>query len=313
MTTGARKAGAVLLAAGRGTRLRPLTDHVPKPALPLLDVPVGAFGLEAFRRADMRPLVNLSHLAALAERVLAPFAPEGLWLNEPPEPFGTAGTLREADARGLLDPTFVVWNGDVVAPVDPRELLEEHLRSGAAVTVVGHPVDAGADFAFAGGRATGFIDRRERADAPGVRFAGISAMSSSALSSIPPVGPAGIGESILRPLTERGEVAVVVTRESVLDVGTIRDFSKASERLLNHPAGPVPPGTILDLDGGRSYLGPGSRAAPGVMGPGGILLEDAATEPGARVERAVVWAGDYVPAGAVVEDCVWFNGRCLRQ
>ena len=313
MINRATRAGAVLLAAGRGTRLRPLTDVVPKPALPLLDVPLAAFGLESLRRAAIRPLINLSHLAASAERALRPFAPEGLWLNEPPEPFGTAGTLREADARGLLDPTFVVWNGDVVADVDPGELLEEHRRSGAGATIVVHPVNAGADFVVAGGRATSFIDRRERMDAPGVRFAGISAMSSSALSVIPSAGPAGIGESILRPLTESGEVAVVVTDVPVLDVGTVGAFLVASQRLLDrHPVAPRPPGAVTGVPGGRAYLGPGSRAAPGVMGPGAVLLRASVAEAGARIERAVVWPGDHVAAGALVEDCVWFKGRPLR-
>jgi CTP:molybdopterin cytidylyltransferase MocA len=165
-------AGAVVFAAGRGKRLRPLTDEVPKPAVPLLDLPLASFALTALRRAGLRTLVNVSHLPDIARSSLEPYAPDAIWFPEPEVPFGTAGTLREASRRGFLQGEVLVWNGDVVADVDPAALLREHHRRGAEATAVVEPCSQGADFLVEDGRAVAFVDRRRDPQAAGVRFPG---------------------------------------------------------------------------------------------------------------------------------------------
>lgn len=308
------RARAVLLAAGRGTRLRPLTDVVPKPALPLLDVPLGARGLSAFRRAGMRALVNVSHLADEAERALDPYAPGAVWLREPPEPFGTAGTLREARAAGLLEEEFVIWNADVMADVDPARLLGDHRRTGATATVVVEAVAAGADFEIEGGRVRRFIDRRTEPALPGGRFVGISALARAAVDLVPREGPAGLGETILAPLAATGDISVVVRPGPAFDVGTIRDFVTTSVGLAagTIPGDPPAPGRIIAVRGGDAYLGPGASAARHTLGRGAVVLGGSHVEPGAFVERAVVWPGERIPSGTSVTRSVWFRGAPLE-
>ncbi|HVL63564.1 MAG TPA: NDP-sugar synthase [Actinomycetota bacterium] len=304
-------AGAVVFAAGRGKRLRPLTDEVPKPAVPLLDLPLASFALTALRRAGLRTLVNVSHLPDIARSSLEPYAPDAIWFPEPEVPFGTAGTLREASRRGFLQGEVLVWNGDVVADVDPAALLREHHRRGAEATAVVEPCSQGADFLVEDGRAVAFVDRRRDPQAAGVRFTGISVLTTAALASIPPEGPAGLGETVFGPLARAGHLAVVETG-GTRDVGTLAAFLSVTGRLLDEPpADPSPPGEIVAVEDGRAYLGPGASAPDDSLGRGAVLLRGARVADGTRVERAVVWPGAEVPPGATVADCVWFRGGCV--
>lgn len=304
------KADAVLFAAGRGERLRPLTDLVPKPALPLLDVPLGAFGLRVLTGAGRKTLVNLSHLAAAAESALAPFAPGATWYREPDDPFGTGGTLREAYHAGLLAAEVVTWNADVIAPVDIEALVASHRESGAPATALVVAVAEGADFLVEGGRAIGFLDRRQAREAAGARFAGIGVFSlPDVLGLVPPDGPAGLGESVLGPLARRQELNVVIHPGPALDVGTPAAFLRASLGFLNGDIeGPPPPGRVR----GGTYLGEGAEAPEECLGRGAVLLRGAVAEPGSRIESSIVFPGERVPRGSRLTGSIWVDGNPLE-
>jgi mannose-1-phosphate guanylyltransferase len=209
---------ALLLAAGRGERLRPLTDVTPKPALDVCGLPIGAWGLTALRRAGLSVAVNVSHLGHLVEAALRPFDPELVILDEGREPFGTAGTLREFGR--MFGPRVVTYNADLISDLDVGELLRDHVRIGASMTAAIQRVDGGADLVTAGEQAVGFVDRRREPDRAGGRFLGMAVVEEDAIDIIPPEGARGMGESLLRPLAERGELAVVVHEGYALDVGT---------------------------------------------------------------------------------------------
>jgi hypothetical protein len=121
---------AVLYAAGRGERLRPLTDEVAKPALPMLDVPLAAFGLAPLLAIAPTVVMNVRHLPRSVTGALLPYVPrDGRFqtLYEDPEAYGTAGTLacrprtrprRPRDdrrARGATVERAIVWPGENVS------------------------------------------------------------------------------------------------------------------------------------------------------------------------------------------------------
>src|SRR5690606_13495768 len=137
---GARVIGMVL-AAGLGTRLRPLTERTAKPALPLLGGTLLGAALELLARAGIREVVvNASWRAgtvAVAARAEARRLGLALHLSvEQPEPLGTGGAL--VAARPLLDrgEPFVLLNGDVLADLDVAAAVRAHAESGAATTMV---------------------------------------------------------------------------------------------------------------------------------------------------------------------------------
>jgi NDP-sugar pyrophosphorylase family protein len=216
---------ALLFAAGRGERLRPLTDTVPKPALDLDGAPLGAWGLAALKEAGLSVAVNTSHLGEAVEAALRPYDPSLTVLDEGLEPFGTAGTLREF--RALFGTTIVTYNSDLLSDLRVDDLIETHARTGAPMTVAVVEVEEGADLSVEGGRARAFIDRRSEPDAPGMRFIGVAVIAERALDLIPAEGPRGVGESLIAPLAERAELGVIVHDGYALDVGTPANLQTA--------------------------------------------------------------------------------------
>ncbi|HEX2196194.1 MAG TPA: NDP-sugar synthase, partial [Actinomycetota bacterium] len=195
----------VLFAAGRGHRLRPLTDELAKPALPLLDVPLAAFGLRRLYEAAPAVVLNVRHLPDSVTAAATPYVPAGRRLHtlfEAPEAYGTAGTL--VALRDRLAPRVLTWNSDLLTDLSPRTLVEAHAASGAPATIGVAEVPSGADFSLEGGRAVGFVDRRELRDAPGGVFIGAAVFDRTALESLPDTRPLGLGETLLASLARSG-------------------------------------------------------------------------------------------------------------
>lgn len=307
--------GSILFAAGEGKRLRPLTNAVAKPAIPLLDVPIGAFGLASLVEAARPVVVNASYRAAALETSLAAVCPTGWRLfDEGSEAFGTAGTIAALTDR--IDGPIVVHNGDLLTDLDPALLRAAHETSGAGITLAVRAVDRAADFEISGDLVTAFIDRRRDRAARGAQYLGVAVLDALVARSIPSQRPLGLGESVFAPLARVGRLRVYRHDGYALDVGTIGRYLKASDDCLYGiaPPPPVPfPGRVLETDEYRAYLGPGVVAARTSLGPGAVVLKDAFVDPGARIERSVVWPGELVPEGELVQDAIWLGGRALSR
>jgi NDP-sugar pyrophosphorylase family protein len=302
-------ATGILLAAGLGERLRPLTQSIPKPALPLLDLPLGAWGLCNLLDATPDVIVNASYSSDAVFGTLAPYG-EFEPLDEGAVPWGTGATL--AALRERVRYTALICNCDTLTEVSAARLLTEHRRSGAAATVAVRCVDTEADLVVEGDRATGFIDRRSDPSAAGAKYLGVAAFEARTLALLPDTRPTGLAESLLRPLVESGEVHTHVSNGYALDVGTVARYLEASLDLLEG-RGPVsprpPPGELVDAEGGRAYLGPDVAADEESVGQGAILLAGAALHEGSYVSNAIVWADEEVPRDTQVRNGVWARGE----
>ena len=303
--------GSVLLSAGVGKRLRPLTEVVAKPAVPILDVPLGAFGLADLLVTAPPVVVNVSHLGDTVLEAFHTHMPGGEWIamHEEPVGYGTAGTL--AALKQHVRERIVVRNADTYSDLSTADVIATHILSGAPLTLASQEVAAGADIVVEEGRAVQFIDRRYDPSSSGARYIGVAVLEKNVLKKIPERRPLGLGESVFRPLVESGDVAVHVHDGYALDVGSVDHYLKANADAL---AGRGPrfaegwPGTIEH----DTYVGPDAIAAPDTLGAGAVVLRGARIEPGAFVERAVVWPNEIVPSGKRATDCLWFGGQCLR-
>lgn len=306
-------ATGILLAAGLGERLRPLTEWIPKPALPLLDVPLGAWGLCNLMEASSDVVVNASYSSDVVFGALAPYG-EFETLDEGAAPWGTGGTL--AALRARISGSALVCNGDALTEASAARLLAEHRRTGVAATVAVIRVDTGADLLLDSGRVTGFIDRRSDPDAPGARYVGIAAFEAGTLELLPDTRPLGLAEWLLRPLAESGEVAAHFAGSYALDVGTVARYLEASLDLLEG-RGPLsprpPPGEFVEVQGGRAYRGLDVAADEESIGPGAMVLAGARLHERSYVSNAIVWPDEEVPAGTRVMDGVWARGQFVSS
>ena len=306
--------GSILFAAGEGKRLRPLTLEVAKPALPLLDVPLGAWGLSRLLEAAPPVVVNASHHAPGLEAALREACAEDWELfYEGAEGLGTGGTVAALADR--MEGPVVVYNGDLLTDLDVEALLATHEARGAGITLAVRTVASGADVRVNEGAVTGFIDRRVTPDAEGGQYVGVAVIEAGVARRISKELPLGLGESVFAPLAERGWLAAHVHDGYVLDVGTIDRYLEASGDALagRLPESPVPwPGVVIEVAGGSAYLGPGADAAEGSLGPGAVVLSGAVVAEGSYVEAAVVWPKEVVTPGHEVRGAVWIDDRAIE-
>lgn len=130
---------AVILAGGKGTRLAPYTKVLPKPLMPIGDIPIMEVILRQMVNAGVSEVIlTVGHLAELLRAFFKDGSQFGLKIDYSVEeqPLGTAGPLSLVADR--LTETFIVSNGDVLTTLNLRELVGAHRSSGAAATIASH-------------------------------------------------------------------------------------------------------------------------------------------------------------------------------
>lgn len=288
----------MVLAAGLGTRLRPLTDLLPKPAVPVAGIPAIQLALARLRAAGARRVVvNTHHLAPEMARVATEAgraAAVDVAISHEIEIAGTGGALREA--RPLLGNAgaIVLWNGDVAFDVDLEPILEAHRKSGALATMVLAPMPPGATYASVDVDPTMAV-RRIAGLGPGgdalvpLHFTGVHVLSPGLLDHVPARPHAcDVNRRVHVPLLAAGHVRGVVATGYWNDLGTPDRYLAANLDAISgrfRPAGA----------GGNPFAGL-DRRAEGVW-----VARDAAVDPRARLEGPVlVGPGSVVSAGAVL-------------
>jgi mannose-1-phosphate guanylyltransferase len=320
----------MVLAAGLGTRLRPLTDLLPKPAVPVAGLPLVQLAFGRLRAAGIRRVVvNTHHLAAEMARVAADAAlAAGVSLSVSPEPViaGTGGALREARALLAGAELVVLWNGDIVFDVDLVPVLQAHRESRALATMVLAPMPPGAPYASVDVDHTMAV-RRIAGLGPGgdalvpLHFTGVHVLSPALLDHVPAHPFAcDVNRRVHAPLLASGHVRGVMATGYWNDLGTPQRYLAANLDLLVGRAPAASPGADpfagLHVRASRVFVAgdasvdPAARlVGPVMVGAGSVLEAQATVGPGAVigagcrvgrgavVERAVVWAGTSIAPG----------------
>lgn len=221
---------AVVLAGGRGTRLRPYTVVFPKPLMPLGDYPI----LEVIVRQLAKDGFDHITLAVnhQAELIKAFFGTGDRWgvridYSLEAQPLSTIAPLCLIED---LPETFLLMNGDVLTDLRLRELHDEHVRSGSVFTVAAssrtHTVDYGVLHRDAEGRLVGFEEK------PVVRYLvsmGVYVVERSVLSLVPKGRPFGF-DDLMHALIAKGERVNVRPHDGYwLDLGRPDDYAQAVE------------------------------------------------------------------------------------
>jgi len=303
---------AMVLAAGLGTRLRPLTDELPKPAVPVLNRPLVATTLAHLARAGAQSItLNTHHLPEQLRAALEPHAPPGVALRfvHEPEILGTGGGIRNAWRAAGAPDQFVVMNGDVLFEPDLAAALTLHRDAKAVATMVLRSV---ADADRYGAIEIDHAGRVRRLlglppDADGLRkfmFTGVHVLSRRALESLPERGCV-VRQGYRRWLDEGDVVAGYVDASQWLELGTPTDYATAQLDLLVQGASQrgLPSGADCSLIDPSAAIDPRATIRTSVIGAGcrvsgAVTLERVILWPGARVDRdlhdTIVTSGDTV-------------------
>lgn len=306
---------AFVLCAGWGERLRPLTDQIPKPLVPVCGVPLCEFALARIAAAGARRIVINTH--RLPERFIrlfpeypAPshYAGVPVFFRHEPVLLETAGGLKNVEDL-LLPGPVLVHNGDILAGLDLAALFAAHAQSDALCTLAlrssGGPLQVGFD------AASGLVtDIRGELGSPAPRFlyTGVCIVAPEFLARIPSSRPVSFVAVWLEALRAGEKIAGVL-----LDGGVWRDIGTVPEYLRIHAdlaAGTVkvdPPATAPA--GWPVWRMPGAAAEPSAALDGWNWCgPDSCVGAGARVANSVLWAGSRVEPGAVVENSVVREG-----
>ena len=288
----------MVLAAGRGERMQPLSSVVPKPALALPDGPLIASSMRLAAHAGVdRIVVNTWHLAEKMAAAVAEVAIDGIEIVLSPETelMGTAGGLALARELGLLgqDGPVLVLNGDSVAGLDLDALIERHLGTKNSVTLALIPhLDPGrwsrvvldADDRVAGIYAPG---RPDPSEAPFL-YPGVMAVSRAALEGLPTT-PGDIPQVLWKPARETHRLGGVVVAGDWREVGTPEDYLavmrlRLAGKTVVHPTASVDSSAYLVA----SFVGPDVTIEGGAEIDASILTEGAVVRRGARILHSVL-------------------------
>jgi mannose-1-phosphate guanylyltransferase len=185
----------VVLAAGLGTRLAPLTDRLPKPALPVLNRPLASYALARLAAVGVRSVaLNAHHLPDALERALEGHVPEGMSVRfaREIELLGTGGGVRNAARALAADEVVIVMNGDILFWPDLEGALALHRSLGAIATVVLREDPRAHDLGPLGidheGRVRTLLGKPAGVAAREHMFTGVHVLSVRALSELPERG-----------------------------------------------------------------------------------------------------------------------------
>ncbi|MFL6041223.1 MAG: sugar phosphate nucleotidyltransferase [Gaiellales bacterium] len=284
---------AILLVGGSGTRLRPLTDWLPKPMVPIANRPFLEHQIAHLRRHGVtRVILSCGYMP---DAIRDHFGDSLEYVVED-SPLGTGGAIENA-ARGLEE-TFLVGNGDVLTDLDVSALVEFHRTRQARATIALHPVDNPSRYGLvrtAGdGSVEAFIEKPKpgEADVDTVN-AGTYVMEPDVLSLIPPGVPVSVEREVFPRLVGDGLYARSETGLWI-DIGTPASYLAANLRTM-------PEGGLIDP---TAEIDPAATVTDSVVGPGAVVAA------GAHVERSVLLPGARIGGTMqVVERVVGMNGE----
>lgn len=221
---------AFILAAGNGTRLRPLTDSVPKCLLPIQGVPLLEIWLNNCKCAGItHVLVNAhAHVGAVKEFAARQKSGVEVSIAEEPRLLGSAGTLAENRAFVDGEEAFLVLYGDVLTNVDLRRMLAFHQQKNLAGTMgiyqVPDPKRCGIVSMDEHTVIQQFAEKPER-PASNWAFSGVMIAGQEVFASVPDHRPADIGFDVLPKMT--GRMAGYTISDYLLDIGTLENYQIA--------------------------------------------------------------------------------------
>ena len=319
---------AILLAGGKGTRLRPLTIHTPKPIVPIFDRAFLHYQIDQLKQVpDIDEVIlSLNYQPRRIEEIFGDGSAIGVRLRYvvEPAPLGTGGAIRFA-AQGATD-TVVVFNGDVMTSVDVNHVVNLHRERKAKATIVLTPVDNPSAYGLVETAADGSVKRfleKPKADEITCNTinAGIYVLEPDTFDRIPKDVPYSIERGYFPSLVERGEPFFSYVDPGYwIDIGTPKKYLQVHRDMFD---GYFKGGLFADADRTQPIVAPDARIDEGAtlvapcfidetvhvkagasIGPYAVLCRGAVIDEEARVRNSIIWPNTRIGQHAEVNGAI---------
>lgn len=342
----------MILAAGQGARVRPLTKDLPKPMVPILGKPVMEYLIEQMASHGIRQImVNVAFHHRQIEAYFGDgrrwgveigYSYEGMLVDGEviPRPIGSAGGMRRIqDFSGFFDETTLVVCGDALVDLDVTAAVHEHRKKGAVASVLALEVpleevtNYGIVVADARGRVKSFQEKPQPEDALSrLASTGIYLFEPDVLALVPPGQRFDIGSQLFPLLVERGLPFFVQDRPfQWIDIGRLADYWTVLQRVLrgelanmDMPGREVRPGVWVGLNThidwekvhveGPVYIGSSVRIEAGVRITGPSWIGHGShLRKNAELHRSVLFEYTRVGDGMVFSEVILSPEYCVNR
>jgi NDP-sugar pyrophosphorylase family protein len=311
----------MVMAAGAGTRLRPLTNSVPKPMVPIVNRPVLEYTIENLRRHGITEI--MLNLHSHPDQIRDHFRDGARWgvqihYSHERRLLGTAGGVKKV-ASFLSGGTFLVMSGDGLSDVDLDRLVDLHRRKNAQATIGLKPVDSRFEYGIAlmdgGGRVKRFVEKpRWRDIFSNDVNTGIYILEPAVLSEIPDNRIYDFGNDLWpKLLKKKARIFGQVIDRYWCDVGNIAEYRRAQKDLLDgnilfpKPPRPAPRRGVKFEP--RCAVGKNAEIGAGsVIGPYTVIGDNARIGRGSALRNCILWDNVRIGDHVTLDTCILGHG-----
>ena len=314
----------LILAGGKGTRLRPLTLNTPKPIVPVANAPFLLYQIDLIRSAGIDEVIlSLSYQPRKIEDLLKDGTDYGIGIRYAVEgsPLGTGGAFKNAEEH--IDSTTVVFNGDILTGLDLAAVIARHKETNAVATLVLTPVDNPSAYGLVETEPDGSVRRFVEKPGPSeitcnTINAGVYVLEPSVLKYMPKDEPYSFERGLFPTLLERKErVVSFITDKYWIDIGTPKKYLDVHHDILagrflskRVPASALdrsalPPNVSIDE---KSIIDSDVTIRSGVHIENSVIGRNCKIEEGAEIVDSVIWPGNTLDTDSRVEGAIVGKG-----
>jgi len=314
----------LILAGGKGTRLRPLTVNTPKPVVPVANSPFLLYQVDLMKSGGIDEIIlSLSYQPRKIEDLLKDGSDYGVTIRYAVEasPLGTGGAFKNAEEH--IDSTTIVFNGDVLTSIDLSAVVAIHRERQAVATIVLTPVENPSAYGLVETDADGWVRQFVEKPSPNeitcnTINAGIYLLEPAVLKYMPRGEPYSFERGLFPVLLERREpVLSYILNDYWIDIGTPRKYLEVhhdilAKRFLPHRAAPnlldrqtLPSNSYVD---DRSLIDTDVKIAAGVRIENSVIGRNCRIGEGTQIIDSVVWSGNTFDGDSRIEGTILGKG-----
>ena len=314
----------LILAGGKGTRLRPLTLNTPKPIVPVANAPFLLYQIDLMRSAGIEEVIlSLSYQPRKIEDLLKDGMDYGIHIRYAVEstPLGTGGAFKNAEEH--IDSTTVVFNGDILTGLDLGAVIARHKQAKAAATIVLTPVDNPSAYGLVETSKDGWVERFIEKPGPdeitcNTINAGVYVLEPSVLRYMPKGEPYSFERGLFPTLLEQKEAVLAYVFDGYwIDIGTPRKYLEVhydilenkfkSERVSKSSIDPatLPPDVSIDS---KSIVDADVTIRSGVRIENSVIGRNCKIDEGVHIVDSVIWSGNTFDAESRIEGSIVGKG-----